>query len=114
MQRAKSIGHRVKSSIIIFATFPDLKTAKKIVRGLVQARLAACGNIFRISSLFSWKGRMEDILEYAALIKTTRENYSRVEGYIRKNHPYEVPEIIAWPITRGLKEYSKWLDVSVR
>jgi len=96
--------------IVIYVTFPNLSTAKRIVRGLIQARLAACGNIFRISSLFIWKGKTEDILEHAALIKTKRENYSRVERYILKNHPYETPEIITWPIERGLKEYLKWIE----
>jgi periplasmic divalent cation tolerance protein len=100
--------------IVIFVTFPDLKTAKKVVRGLVKAKLAACGNIFRISSIFAWKGKIEETPEYAAMIKTVRRNYPKAEKYIREHHPYEVPEIICWPIEKGLKEYIKWLDDSVR
>jgi periplasmic divalent cation tolerance protein len=95
--------------IVVFVTFPDLKTAKRIVRGLIEKRLAACGNIFRISSIFAWQGKIEDIPEHAALIKTTRGNYPKAEKYIRENHPYEVPEIICWPIERGLKAYVKWI-----
>jgi len=101
-------------TIAVYATFPDLKTAKKIIRGLINKRLAACGNIFRISSVFTWKGKIAEIPEYAALIKTVRKNYPKVEKYILKNHPYEVPEIVSWDIERGLKAYIKWIDVSVR
>jgi periplasmic divalent cation tolerance protein len=100
--------------ITVYATFPDIKTAKKIIRGLINKRLVACGNIFRISSVFTWKGKIEEIPEYAALIKTVRKNYPKVEKYILKNHPYEVPEIVSWNIERGLKAYIKWIDVSVR
>jgi periplasmic divalent cation tolerance protein len=96
-------------TIVIYTTFPDLKTAKKIIRGLIKNRLAACGNLFRISSIFTWKGKVEDIPEYAALIKTVRKNYPRVEKYIRENHPYEVPEIICWNIGRGAKTYLDWI-----
>jgi len=97
-------------TIAVYATFPDLKTAKKIIRGLINKRLAACGNIFRISSVFTWKGKIAEIPEYAALIKTVRKNYPKVEKYILKNHPYEVPEIVSWDIERGAKRYLDWVQ----
>jgi periplasmic divalent cation tolerance protein len=76
---------------------------------LINKRLAVCGNIFRISSIFTWKGRIEEIPEYGALIKTVKKNYPKVEEYIRENHPYEVPEIISWDIERGAKTYLNWI-----
>jgi periplasmic divalent cation tolerance protein len=97
-------------TIAVYATFPDLKTAKKIIRGLINKRLAACGNIFRISSVFTWKDKIAEIPEYAALIKTVRKNYPKVEKYILKNHPYEVPEIVSWDIERGAKRYLDWVQ----
>ena len=77
---------------------------------MVKNRLAACGNIFRVSSIFTWKGRIEEIPEYTALIKTVRKNYPKVEKYIREHHPYEVPEIICWNIERESKTYLDWIQ----
>lgn len=96
--------------IVVYATFPDLKTARKIIRGLVKAQLAACGNIFRLTSIYAWRGRIEESPEYGALIKTVRNNYTKVEKYILKNHPYEVPAIVCWEIERGAKTYLDWIQ----
>jgi len=95
--------------IVVYVTFPDLRTARRIVEGLVRTRRAACGNIFRISSIYRWKGRIEKGAEYAALIKTRASTYRSVERYIRERHPYEVPEIIEWNIVGGLPAYLAWI-----
>lgn len=95
--------------IAVCVTFPDRRTARKIVEGLVRTRLAACGNILKISSIYRWKGRIEKGAECAALIKTRASKYRSVERYIKERHPYEVPEIIAWTIDRGLPDYLTWI-----
>ena len=94
---------------VIYTTFPDLRTAKKIVNGLVSMRLAACGNIFRLYSIYRWREKIEKQPEYAAFIKTRASKYRSVEKYIKENHPYDVPEIIIWHITRGQREYLDWI-----
>jgi len=100
--------------VLIYSTFPSLKIAGEIIRVLVREKLIACGNIFKLSSIYTWKGKIEQTREYGAFIKTTSENYKRVENYIKKNHPYEVPEIISWPINKGLKKYLNWIQQVVR
>lgn len=90
-----------KKFIVVYTTFPNRKTAQKIINGLLAKRIAVCGNIFRISSLYIWRGKIERSPEYGAFIKTISNNYKKVENYVRKNHPYEVPEIISWTIERG-------------
>jgi periplasmic divalent cation tolerance protein len=95
--------------IVIYATFPDKKTAQSTIKGLIKAGRAACGSIFKIASLFIWKGKLEHAIEYGAFIKTTNENYRHVENYIRKHHPYEVPEIVSWDIKRGSQKYLNWI-----
>ena len=95
--------------IVIYTTFPGQKTAKTIITGLVKNGLAACGNIFRLHSIYRWKGKIEREPEYGALIKTKRSLYRKVETYIKKNHPYEVPEIISWSIEKGSKPYLDWI-----
>lgn len=101
---------KLKSFIIVYATFPNLKIAKKIIHGLVTKKFAACGNIFKVSSLYVWKGKIEKSPEYGAFIKTKKTNYKKVEDYIKKNHPYELPEIISWTIERGLPLYLNWIE----
>jgi periplasmic divalent cation tolerance protein len=100
---------KTRGYIVVYATFPDIKTARSTIKGLIKTGRAACGNIFKAASLFTWKGKLERTTEYGAFIKTTSENYRHVESYIRKNHPYEVPEIIAWPIDKGFKKYLDWI-----
>ena len=99
--------------IIIYTTFPDLKTAKKITNMLVKAKLIACGNIFKIFSIYKWQGQIEKRPEYGAFIKTAKKNYKKVEEYIKNNHPYEVPEIIFWAIEKGYKPYLDWIRESI-
>jgi periplasmic divalent cation tolerance protein len=96
-------------NIIIYATFPDEKCAKTIVRGLVDQKLAACGNMFKISSIYRWKAQIEEAAEFGVFIKTQKHLYKKVEVYIKNNHPYEVPEIISWSIQQGLPAYLEWI-----
>jgi len=100
--------------IVIYTTFPDLKIAKRIVYGLINEKLVACGNIFKLFSIYAWKGEIEQTAEYGAFIKTTKSNYKKVENYIKNKHPYEVPEIISWPIEKGYKPYLDWIENEVK
>ena len=99
-----------KKYLLICTTFPNLRSAKKLVGGLVKAKIAACGNIFKISSIYRWQGKIEQSTEYGVFIKTKRTKYRAVERYIKENHPYQVPEIIGWDIEKGLDAYLDWID----
>lgn len=96
--------------VVVYTTFPNMRTARDVVECLVRTKHAACGNIFRISSIYRWKGRVEKHPEYAAFIKTRKSKYRSVQRYIKEHHPYDVPEIIAWNIDRGEKDYLEWLN----
>jgi periplasmic divalent cation tolerance protein len=98
---------------IIYTTFPDLRTAKKILKSMIQHKFAACGNIFKLSSLYIWKGKIEDTLEYGAFIKTIKKKYKKCEDFILHNHPYEVPEIISWNVENGFSKYLDWIQRAV-
>ena len=96
---------------IIFCTCPDNDTAEKIARLLVETSKAACVNILPgISSFYTWNGQVESATEHLLLIKAHKEHYQAIEITIRAHHPYELPEIIAVPIERGLPEYLHWID----
>lgn len=95
---------------IILCTCPDQDTAEKISRLLVTNKLAACVNILPgITSIYTWKGQIESAQEHLLLIKSNKDNYQDIETTIVNHHPYDLPEIIAVPIDRGLPEYLHWI-----
>ncbi len=97
--------------LIIFCTCPDKDTAEKIARLLVANNKVACVNILPgITSIYTWKGQVESAEEYLLLIKAHKDHYQAIETALRDHHPYELPEIIAVPIERGLPEYLQWID----
>ena len=98
---------------IAFCTFPDAETARRIVREIVDLRLAACGNILpQVHSIYRWQGKVHSGDEALAIFKLDRERYPEFEAKIRERHPYDVPEIISCGIDRGLPDYLKWVAES--
>ncbi len=95
--------------VIIISTFPDKKTITKIANQLVKQKLAACVNITKISSVYSWKGKIENQSEYLALFKTSKKNQSILKKELKKLHPYDVPEIAEININSINQPYMKWL-----
>ena len=95
--------------IIIISTYPNKKSITKIANKLVQNKIAACVNITKISSIYSWQGKIENVSEYIALFKTTQKNKKSLKEKIKASHPYDVPEIAEINITSINKSYLKWL-----
>ena len=105
----------MKSYIQISTTTETKEQAQKIAQYLVEAKLAACVQITGpITSIYRWKGKVENAQEWFCLIKTTDDLYNKVEAAIKDLHTYETPEIIAVPIVKGSKEYLKWIDDEAR
>lgn len=97
-------------SLLVFTNLPDSASAEALARELVEARVAACVNVLApCRSVYRWQGTTESASEVPLLIKTTAERYSDLERLIRARHPYELPEIIAVPITAGLPAYLGWV-----
>lgn len=96
--------------LLILTNVPDRAVAEKLARALVEARAAACVNILSAGhSIYRWRERVEQAEEIPLLIKSTTANYAAVEGIVRAQHPYDVPELVAIPITQGLPAYLDWL-----
>ncbi len=97
--------------IAVLTNLPDSESAFNLARELVHLRLAACVNVLApVTSFYRWEGREEEASEVPLLIKTTRERYAELEAAIRQRHPYSLPEIVAWPVERGLPEYLSWVE----
>jgi periplasmic divalent cation tolerance protein len=96
---------------LVHCTCPDAACTEAIARALVERGLAACvGRLPGLTSVYRWQGKVETAAEHLLLIKTDAEHYPRLEAAIRELHPYEVPEIVAVPITEGLSSYLAWLQ----
>ena len=97
-------------TLLVFTNLPDPDAAVKLARALVERRLAACVNVLSgCTSVYRWKGEVEEAGEVPVMLKTRAARYTEVEAAIRELHPYELPEIIAVPAVRGLPEYLEWV-----
>lgn len=98
------------STLLVLTNLPDRLAAERLAEMLIEKRLAACVNILApCRSVYRWKDAMQHDEEHPMLIKTTLEAYPALEAGIRAGHPYELPEIIAVPIERGLPAYLDWV-----
>ena len=94
---------------IIISTYPNKKSVNKIANQLVRTKLAACVNITKISSVYTWKGKVVNTSEYLALFKTIQKNKKKLKEKIKSTHPYDVPEIAEINVNSVNKPYLKWL-----
>ena len=97
-------------ALLVLTNLPDTISARALADHLVTTRLAACVNILApCRSVYRWQGAIEDAEEVPLLIKTTTARYAELEAAIRARHPYELPEIVAVPLSRGLPAYLAWV-----
>jgi periplasmic divalent cation tolerance protein len=97
-------------TLLVFTNLPDRESALALARTLVDAQVAACVNVLGgCTSIYRWQGAVESADEVPVLIKTRAALYAEVERAIRARHPYDVPEIVAVPITHGLPAYLEWV-----
>jgi len=97
-------------ALLVLTNLPDSATAQALARHLVEHRLAACVNVLApCRSVYRWRDALEEADEVPLLIKTTAGRYAALEAAIRAQHPYELPEIVAVSVERGLPGYLAWM-----
>lgn len=97
--------------LLVLASLPDQALAERLSNTLVEQGLAACVNILSpVQSVYRWQGKVQRDTEIPLLIKTTQGRYQELQQTIVHAHPYDVPEIIALPITAGLPAYLAWMQ----
>lgn len=100
--------------ILVISTVKDEEEGKRIVNLLLDEHLIACGNIIpKVKSIFFWKDMKEETEECILFLKTSEDKFPILVKKIKENHSYEVPEIIAVPITLGEPTYLKWIESSL-
>lgn len=104
-----------ESFIVIYCTCPDSGTAEILARKLLEEKLIACANLLQgLESQYWWEGKILKDKEFLLILKTRKPLFKAVEALIQKNHPYQVPEIIALPILEGSASYLSWIHSSVK
>lgn len=97
-------------AIIIQTTCSSKKEAKKIAKLLVKEKLAACVQLSKIKSIYSWENKLCVDKEVRLNIKTKKENFKKIQRKIKENHSYDLPEIIEIKITNGSLEYLQFIE----
>ena len=100
---------------VVLVTCPNARSARRIAAELVTRRLAACVNVIPgVESVFWWRGKVEHAREALLVIKTPSRLTDRLRRAVLALHPYEVPEVIALPVTSGHPPYLRWVRASTR
>ena len=103
------------SVLVATCTFPEHEIAWRISRDVVEKGFAACATLIPAAkSIYRWKGEIETANETAVLFKTTENQFEALQNFVLKQHPYEVPEFVAWPVTDGSPDYLAWVEESTR
>jgi periplasmic divalent cation tolerance protein len=103
------------TTLLVLTNVPERAAAERLAELLVEQRLAACVNILApCRSVYRWKDAVQHDEEHPLLMKTTAERYPALEQALRAAHPYELPEIIAVPVERGLPAYLEWVAAETR
>lgn len=101
-------------ALLVLCTAPSAEVAAGLARALVEARLAACGNMLPgVRSIYRWEGKVEDEAEVLLLLKTSRERFPALRDELLRRHPYQVPEVLALPVEAGSAAYLEWLAGAV-
>jgi len=103
------------TTLLVLTNLPDRAAAERLAEALIAQRVAACVNILApCRSVYRWREGVQHAEEHPMLIKTSAERYPALEAAIRAGHPYELPEIVAVPVERGLPAYLDWVAQETR
>ena len=99
-----------RTVMVVLVTTSSQREAVRISEAAVRKKVAACANLIpSVTSIFRWKGQVQNSHEYLVIMKTSAGCYAALERLIRSMHSYEVPEIIALPVKNGLRPYLEWV-----
>jgi len=96
--------------ILVLTTVANTEEAETLARKIVEAKLAACVQVLPpMKSIYFWEDRVQTDSEHLLLIKTLHEKYDELETFIKANHSYDVPEIVALAAEQVSESYAGWL-----
>ncbi|XP_023706714.1 protein CutA homolog isoform X2 [Cryptotermes secundus] len=114
LRRGMASSYTAGTHSVAYVTAPSEDVAKKLAHGIVANKLAACINVIpKITSIYEWKGEINEDSEVLMMIKTRTSRVDELAEYVRSNHPYEVSEVISLPIENGNPPYLDWIGETV-
>lgn len=102
------MSERNSTLVEIVTTVGGEDEARRLARGLVEARLAACVSFFAVRSVYRWQGEIMDEDELQVVAKTDGRRADAVERWIRDHHPYDTPAVLRLPVLRANPDYERW------
>ncbi|PWA80740.1 nitrogen regulatory PII-like, alpha/beta [Artemisia annua] len=113
--RMEASNQNTVPSIVVYVTVPNKEAGKKLAASIVKEKLAACVNrVPGVESVYLWQGEIQTDSEELLIIKTRESLLNDLTEHVKANHEYDVPEVIALPITGGSAPYLEWLKSSTR
>lgn len=106
-------SHPVDSCLVLVTAGSEAE-AKTIAQVLVTEKLAACVNLYPITSIYTWQSQLHQELEWQLTIKTQESCFAALQARVQELHSYDVPEVIAIPIQAGSESYLNWIATSVQ
>ncbi len=101
------------TALVVLTSFGSSTDAREFVRYLVEARLVACGTVVPATSIYRWGGQITAEAEVLVVLKTDAARWDALEAAVRERHPYQLPELLALPVERGLGAYLSWVGSEV-
>jgi periplasmic divalent cation tolerance protein len=96
--------------LVVLTTTPNIEEAENLAQKIVAAKLAACVQILpQMKSFYFWEGAIQQDTEHLLLIKTLEEKFPELEKFIKENHSYDVPEIVALSAEKVEENYLDWM-----
>jgi periplasmic divalent cation tolerance protein len=101
--------------IVVFTTCGSEEEARTLASALIEKRMAACVNITSpVTSVYRWKGVLEQTQEWMLIIKSRRERFEELRHVLETAHSYELPEVLALPVVEGSPNYLTWVEEETR
>jgi len=96
--------------VIVYVTTSTVEEARSLARALLVHKLIACANILpRMESVYRWEGAVQEDAEVVLILKTTEQRVQAIEQKVKELHSYDLPCVVAIPITGGSKDYLNWI-----
>ncbi len=99
--------------LVIYVTYPSEEEATSLCAHLLEQELIACANIYPTQSMYRWKGKINNEKEWVSILKSTEQNWTKLQNALNKLHSYDTPCITSWKAT-GSEQYSEWVHKNTK
>jgi periplasmic divalent cation tolerance protein len=103
-----------RQALVAITTLGTESDARALVTALVEDRLIACGTLLPAArSIYRWDTRVVEESEVVVLLKTDTGRWDALRAAVERRHPYQIPELLALPVSDGLERYLSWIASEV-